>query len=143
MLSNRSVPPCTVIPVLFYPDVTEAADWLCAAFGFTVRLRIGNHRIQLRVSSGNEARSDDGYLVIAEGNAVVDIAHLVMIRVPDAHQHCERARQHGADILVTPTDHVYGERQYQARDYAGHRWTFTQSIADVAPEQWGGTAVDL
>ena len=143
MLSNRSVPPCTVIPVLFYPDVTEAADWLCAAFGFTVRLRIGNHRIQLRVSSGNEARSDDGYPVIAEGNAVVDIAHLVMIRVPDAHQHCERARQHGADILVTPTDHVYGERQYQARDYAGHRWTFTQSIADVAPEQWGGTAVDL
>jgi hypothetical protein len=21
---------------------------------------------------------------------------------------------------------------------AGHRWTFSQSIADVAPEEWGG-----
>jgi uncharacterized glyoxalase superfamily protein PhnB len=47
MLSNRSAPPCTVIPVLSYPDVNAAADWLCNAFGFTVRLRIGNHRIQL------------------------------------------------------------------------------------------------
>jgi hypothetical protein len=34
----------------------------------------------------------------------------------------------------------YGERQYTAEDLAGHRWTFTQAIADVAPEDWGGTS---
>lgn len=41
--TNRSVPAATVIPVLAYPDVVEATDWLCNAFGFTVRLRIGDH----------------------------------------------------------------------------------------------------
>jgi hypothetical protein len=30
------------------------------------------------------------------------------------------------------------ERQYTAEDLGGHRWTFAQSIADVAPEEWGG-----
>jgi hypothetical protein len=34
--------------VLSYPDVGVAADWLCKAFGFTIRLRIANHRIQLK-----------------------------------------------------------------------------------------------
>ena len=41
MLSNRSIPLATVIPVLAYTDVNRAAAWLCDAFGFTVRLRIG------------------------------------------------------------------------------------------------------
>jgi hypothetical protein len=29
------------------------------------------------------------------------------------------------------------ERQYTVEDSRGHRWTFSQSIADVAPEAWG------
>ena len=135
MLANRSVPPCTVIPVLIYPDPSVAADWLCAAFGFTVRLRIANHRIQMR--AGN------GCITIAEGNVTPNNSHIVQIRIEDATAHCERARQHGARILTEPVDHVYGERQYNAEDFAGHRWDFTQTIADVAPEQWGGTPVDL
>jgi uncharacterized glyoxalase superfamily protein PhnB len=135
MRSNRSVPPCTVIPVLIYPDPSVAADWLCAAFGFTVRLRIANHRIQMR--AGN------GCITIAEGNVTPNNSHIVQIRIEDANAHCERARQHGARILTEPVDHVYGERQYNAEDFAGHRWDFTQTIADVAPEQWGGTPVDL
>jgi uncharacterized glyoxalase superfamily protein PhnB len=133
MLSNRSVPPCTVIPVLSYPDVGVAADWLCKTFGFTVRLRIGDHRIQLNAG--------DGCLIVAEGSVPVDSAHLIMVRVPDANSHHQRVRQHGARILNPPTDYPYGERQYNVQDFAGHRWTFTQSIADVAPEQWGGTSV--
>jgi uncharacterized glyoxalase superfamily protein PhnB len=31
----------------------------------------------------------------------------------------------------------FGERQYVAQDPGGHRWTFTESVADVAPEEWG------
>jgi uncharacterized glyoxalase superfamily protein PhnB len=135
MLANRSVPPCTVIPVLIYPDPGIAADWLCAAFGFTVRLRIANHRIQMR--AGN------GCITIAEGNVTPNNSHIIQIRIEDAMAHCERARQHGARILTEPVDHMYGERQYNAEDFAGHRWDFTQTIADVDPEDWGGTPVDL
>src|ERR1700744_3582519 len=111
MRYNRSVPPCTVIPNLIYPDPSFAAEWLSRTFGFTVRLRIANHRIQ--------------------------------IRVEDALAHCERARQNGAIILTEPTDHMYGERQYNAQDFYGHLWDFTETIADVAPETWGGVSVNL
>lgn len=135
MLANRSVPPCTVIPVLYYPDHVAAADWLCAAFGFTIRLRSDNHRIQLNVG--------DGCLVVAQGNAPPNNAHLIMVRVEDAFAHCDRAGQNGARILAFPTNYPFGERQYNAEDFAGHRWTFTQSIADTHPEQWGGAPVNL
>lgn len=55
-----------------------------------------------------------------------------MTRAP----HCERARGHGARILMEPTDFEYGERQYTAEDPAGHQWTFSETLADVAPEEW-------
>ncbi len=135
MLFNRSVPPCAVIPVLIYPDPGAAADWLSAAFGFTVRLRIANHRIQMRAGGG--------CITIAEGNVVPNNSHITQIRIEDANAHCERARQHGARILTEPVDHMYGERQYNAEDFAGHRWDFTQTIADVDPKDWGGTLVNL
>jgi hypothetical protein len=27
------------------------------------------------------------------------------------------------------------------RDPAGHLWIFTQSVADIAPETWGGVTI--
>jgi uncharacterized glyoxalase superfamily protein PhnB len=135
MLSNRSVPPCTVIPVLYYPNPGVAAEWLSKAFGFTIRLRIANHRIQMRVG--------EGCVTVAEGSVAPERSHVTQVRVEDAAAHCARARQHGAIILTEPTDHVYGERQYNAQDFFGHRWDFTETLADVAPEEWGGTPVNL
>jgi uncharacterized glyoxalase superfamily protein PhnB len=140
MLSNRSIPGAIVIPVLSYPDVNQAAAWLCDAFGFSVRLRIGNHRIQLNV--GDEA------VIVREmrpneANADLGIGHGLMVRVEDADAHCKQARDHGARITEEPTTHPYGERQYNAVDLAGHSWTFSQSVADVHPQQWGGTAEQL
>jgi uncharacterized glyoxalase superfamily protein PhnB len=133
MLANRSIPRCTVIPELGYPDIGEAIDWLCDAFGFTLRLRIANHRAQLNVG--------DGAVVLTEasGGEGCVLAHSVMVRVEDADRHHERASERGARILRPPADCPYGERQYTAQDLGGHCWTFTQSIADVDPRDWGGT----
>ena len=135
MRYNRSVPPCPVIPVLCYPDPGAAADWLGRAFGFTVRLRIANHRIQMRAG--------EGCFTIAEGRAVPNRSCGVQVRVEDTLGHCERARMAGAKILTEPVEHDYGERQYNAEDFYGHRWDFTETIADVEPESWGGVSVEL
>ena len=59
-----------------------------------------------------------------------------MVRVDDASGHGERARARGATIVSEPQDYPYGERQYTAEDLGGHHWTFSESIADVAPEEW-------
>ena len=138
MKPNRSIPSATVVPVLIYPDVRAAVAWLEAAFGFRERVKIGeDHRAQMRVG--------DGAMIVA------DVRHdrrpprpgestsSVLVRVEDARAHCERARAHGATILMEPTDFEYGERQYAAADPWGHEWTFSETLEDVDPADWGGT----
>jgi uncharacterized glyoxalase superfamily protein PhnB len=136
--NNRSIPSTTVIPVLIYPDVREAVAWLEAAFGFVERLKIGeNHRSQLNVPGGGAViAADVRYDRIPPRPG--ESTHSVVVRIDDANAHCERARAHGAEILEEPTDHEYGERQYLAADLAGHRWTFSETLADVDPASWGG-----
>ena len=141
MLHNRSIPQATVIPVLAYPDAPEAAAWLCNVFGFTVRLRVDTHRVQLNVG-------DNGAVIVREPrphehNTPLGLGHNITVRVENADTHCTHARAHGARILNEPTTHPYGERQYVAEDPAGHQWTFSQSMADLHPETWGGTAGHL
>src|SRR5919109_1513134 len=68
--------------------------------------------------------------------------HSVLVRVEDARAHCERARAHGARILMEPTDFEYGERQYNAADPWAHQWTFSETLEDVDPASWGGELVE-
>src|SRR5262249_51738139 len=48
---------------------------------------------------------------------------------------------HGAGIVTGPTDFEYGERGYTAHGFAGHEWTFSETLADVGPADWGGQLV--
>lgn len=126
---NRSMPPSVIIPELSYLDVREAVDWLCRTFGFKERLRIGNHRAQLSFGEGS-------LVVTQRGEA--DASFSVMVRVTDIDNHHEHARQAGAQIISPLSDYPYGERQYTVKDPGGHRWTFSETIADIDPKTWGG-----
>ncbi len=141
MKSNRSIPRATVVPILIYPDVREAVAWLGEAFGFVERVQIGEaHRSQLSVG--------DGAVIVGDVRnerrppRPGEVTHSVLVRVEDVRAHCEHARAHGARVVMEPVDFEYGERQYTAEDPAGHQWTFSETLADVAPEQWGGITRD-
>ena len=139
MIANRSAPPATVTPVLTYPDVAAAVEWLTSVFGFVEHVRIGDHRAQLGVGDAAMIVADAGYGRVApEGEGVT---HSVVVRVADVDAHHAHSRDLGADIVSEPADQVFGERQYSVADLAGHRWTFTQAVADPAPEDWGGVTV--
>jgi uncharacterized glyoxalase superfamily protein PhnB len=143
LIANRSVPQATIVPVLAYPDVREAVEWLCRVFGFAERLRIGEHRSQLRYG--------DAGVIVAEyvlkedrprGAAAPGYgSHQIRVRVADVQAHHDHAVAEGAQILQELVEHVFGEREYVALDIGGHRWTFAQSMADVAPDAWGGTGI--
>lgn len=135
MLANRSMPRSTVLPELAYPSIGEAINRLCEAFGFTVRIRMGDHRAQLNVG--------DGAVILIEVDGNVLQKASVMVRVEDVDTHCEHARRSGVKILRPPADYPYGERQYNVEDFAGHHWCFSQSIADVDPRDWGGAPGQL
>ena len=128
------MPPGPVIPELPYADVPAAAQWLCKTFGFVERLRIGSHRIQVLVGAGSVV------VVEAEPNAA-NAGSRVMVPVSDVDAHYAAARAAGAKVSGEPTTYPFGERQYSAIDIGGHRWTFTQSVADSDPASWGGELV--
>jgi uncharacterized glyoxalase superfamily protein PhnB len=140
------MPPGVIIPELAYVDVREAAAWLCRAFGFEERLRIGNHRAQLAFGEGSMIVTAQGAAPGASPDEAAAsrsmptgvTSHSVMVRVADVEGHYEQARQAGARIISPPADYPFGERQYTAEDLGGHRWTFSQTMADVDPESWGG-----
>jgi uncharacterized glyoxalase superfamily protein PhnB len=133
MNSNRSMPPSDVIPELPYSDVREAVNWLCRAFGFQERLQIGDHRSQLVFGGGSIVVTKRG------GGASSSV---VMVRVEDADEHYAKSKEAGAKIVSPPADYPYGERQYTAEDIGGHIWTFSQTIADIDPQSWGGILFD-
>jgi uncharacterized glyoxalase superfamily protein PhnB len=147
MLPNRSMPESTVIPVLVYEDVPEAIEWLCDTFGFSVRWRAGNQGAQLAVGGGAVVVSGRRILPAADSADPTVlrpprrgvVSHSITVRVEDLDSHYAQARRGGARILRSPEDFPYGERQYSVEDLEGHHWTFSQSIADVAPEEWGAT----
>ncbi len=128
------MPPSTVIPELVYEDVGEAIAWLCEKFGFQVRWQAGDHRAQLWLNGGT--------VVVTEPRTsrALPGPQSLLVRVPDVRAHYQRAYERGAKILEEPREFSYGERQYVVEDLGGHHWGFSQSIADVAPEQWGGAS---
>ena len=94
---------------------------------------MGNHRAQLNVEG-------EGAIVLIEEGSSLSSRTSIMVRVEDVDAHFERASRNGGRIIREPADYPYGERQYNVEDFAGHQWCFSQSIADVDPKEWGGTA---
>jgi len=147
MIHNRSAPVGAVAPRLVYEDPAAAIEWLCRAFGFAERYRYGR-----------DGTVEGALLAVGEGGVMIsgprvghgsaerfefrpprpdESSHSLVVQVEDVDRHHEQARLSGARILLSPTTYPFGERQYTAQDFAGRLWTFSQSVADVAPEEWG------
>ncbi len=130
---------------VYYQDASRMIDWLCQAFGFSVRLKV----------EGEGGRIEHSELVLADGlimvgeelfgpgrrfetdrrsplNAGCNTQGL-MVYVDDVDVHCAQARLAGARIVAEPELHDYGaeywaDRSYGAIDPEGHLWWFTQRV---------------
>ncbi|MGW0363605.1 VOC family protein [Streptomyces sp. NPDC002990] len=119
----------SICPTLVYRDAKAAIKLLTEAFGFN----------QVAVYE-----AENGAVVHAElayGNGVVMLGSKgtggvfdkamkdagpsgVYVVVEDVDAHHRRAVEHGAEILMEPTDQDYGSRDYMARDGEGNIWSF-------------------
>ncbi|HYR90342.1 MAG TPA: VOC family protein [Terriglobia bacterium] len=134
---------------VFYDDAGKAIDWLCAAFGFEVRLKV----------EGEGGRIEHSELTFGEGLIMVGSAggkserpvpvpcrspralggantQALCVYVDEVDAHCGRARAAGAKIMEEPATQDYGEqypshRTYRAEDPEGHQWWFMQHIRDA------------
>jgi len=153
MILNRSAPGGDIVPSLIYTDIAKAVDWLCDVFGFIERLRVTNQdgkvgHAQLAIGKGgvilSAARIGQGFANSPDSADLRpprsnEVSQTLSVRVEDVDRHYEHAKQQGARILSPPQTCPFGERQYTAEDLEGHRWTFSQSVADVNPKDWGAT----
>ena len=139
MITNRSAPAATIVPILVYEDVGKALEFLTRAFGFKERLRAewggAISHAQMDIGGGSIMMGKQGGPFKApQGDTVSQYAH---VAVDDVEQHFARAKAAGATILKEPEDMPFGVRQYTAKDIGGHWWTFSQNIKDVDPTEWG------
>ncbi|WP_419164319.1 VOC family protein [Candidatus Palauibacter sp.] len=132
-----------IAPAVFYDDAAAAIDWLTAAFGFEVQVRVENEQGQIVHS---QLVVNGGLIMVGQAGLSPDRTYLrspqavegantqaLAVFVDDADAHCERARAAGAVIVAEPTTQDYGEdywseRGYQARDLEGHHWWFMQRL---------------
>jgi uncharacterized glyoxalase superfamily protein PhnB len=130
------------IPSLVYKDKRAALEWLESAFGFEASEVLTD-------AKGNIAHAEmshgDGIVMIGDEwtdwtRSPVSLGgkntQRVHVRIEHGiDEHCARARQAGAKIVMEPTDQFYGERSYIAADLDGHHWTFSQPVRYVSKEE--------
>jgi uncharacterized glyoxalase superfamily protein PhnB len=135
MIRNRSVPSDTVLPHILYRDVAEAVDWLTRTFGFSEHYRYGDP------VSGAQIYLGDAYIMLKRAAAGPAGGHLLTVFVEDVAAHYANSKSAGACIVEELNETCYGERQYAAEDFAGHRWLFSQHIYDFSPTEWGASLI--
>lgn len=141
MSSTTSSRP-SFIPSLAYKDNRAALAWLERAFGFEpseVLTDAEGNIVHAEMSYG------DGVVMIGSewadwtrspaslGGKNTQRVHVRIERGID--EHCARARQAGAKIVMEPADQFYGDRTYIATDLEGHYWTFAQPVRDMSRQE--------
>jgi uncharacterized glyoxalase superfamily protein PhnB len=136
---------------VFYDDAAKAINWLCAAFGFEVRLKIEGEGGRIEHS---ELTFGEGLIMVGSSGGKSDRpvpfpcrsprslgganTQSLCVCVDDVDAHCERARAAGAKIVEAPATQDYGEdywsdRTYRAEDLEGHQWWFMQRVREPKP----------
>ena len=136
-----------ITAAVFYDDAAKAIDWLCAAFGFEVRLKVegeggriehseltfGEGVIMVASTGGKSQRPRQCKSPRALGGANTQ---MFCIWVDAIDEHCQTARAAGAKIVEEPATQDYGEenpsdRTYRAEDPEGHQWVFMHRVRDA------------
>ena len=127
-----------------YQDAQKAIDWLCAAFGFQVRIQVPGENGKIMHA---ELTYGDGVIMVADPNdhhAGAEIrkppsavgganTQCLFAYVDDVQAHHDRAKAAGARVVEELRENDYGpdywtDRSYQCVDLGGHHWWFAQRI---------------
>ena len=133
---------------VFYDDAAKAIDWLCATFGFEVRLKVegeggriehselvfGDGLIMVGSTGGKSARPEPLPCKSPRDVGGVNTQSLCVI-VDDVDAHHAHSLAAGAKIVDPPTTNDYGDdyradRSYRAIDPEGHSWWFMTRVRE-------------
>jgi uncharacterized glyoxalase superfamily protein PhnB len=130
----------SIYPTLLYKDAKAAIRQLTEAFGFTELSVYESDENGADVVMHAELVQGNGAIMVgSKGRGGVFDAAMkdagttgVYVVVDDVDAHHRRAVEHGAEILMPPTDQDYGSRDYMARDLEGNVWSFGTYAPEIA-----------
>jgi uncharacterized glyoxalase superfamily protein PhnB len=117
-----------IFPALRYQDGPAAVEWLARAFGFEKQMVVPGPEgtiahAQLSFGPGvimlGSAREEPG-----RPNPWATVKQGIYVYVADVDAHYARAKAAGAEIVRDLANTDYGSREYSARDFEGHLWSF-------------------
>jgi uncharacterized glyoxalase superfamily protein PhnB len=119
----------SIYPTLLYTDAKAAIKQLTEALGFT---ELAVYEDEHGLVAHAELVQGNGAVMLGSkgtGSAYDKLMKDagptgVYVVVDDVDAHHRRAVEHGAEILMPPTDQDYGSRDYMARDAEGNIWSF-------------------
>jgi uncharacterized glyoxalase superfamily protein PhnB len=110
-----------IFPAFRYDDAPAAMDWLQRAFGFSRHQVVPNPDGTIAHA---ELRLGSGMVMLGTRREGQPPNGSVYVAIDDVDNHCTRAREAGATIVMEPYDTDYGSREYAARDLEGNHWSF-------------------
>ena len=131
---------------LTYRDAAAMIEWLCDAFGFSLRLKVEGDAGRVVHSEltygdgvimvgGEESGAGARWNVDRRSPASIGGCNTqgLMVYVDDIEAHCAHARAKGAKVVDEISIHDYGDdywadKSYGALDPEGHLWWFTQRL---------------
>lgn len=127
----------SVYPVLRYRDPSNAVQFLAFAFGAR---KVTEERDEEGKVVHAELRLGDGVILVTKAEdtlmSPLDLPGLnssLYVYVDDVDDHCELAKEGGANVVAEPEETEYGSREYTVVDLEGHIWTFGSYRPGVAP----------
>ena len=127
----------SIIPSILYKDATVAIEWLCNAFGFEkhlivpgedgtivhAQLTLGD--VMIMISSAQ--RQSEYTKLIKQPNEIGNFetqSPYIVLAENDMEAHYEKAKAHGAKIVIELKEEDYGGKNYSCYDPEGHLWNF-------------------
>ncbi len=123
-----------IMPVMRYPDIAAAIDWLCATFGFEKHLVVTDEDGEIfyaQLSYGT------GMIMIGSGQNFEldpvlrqpqdiggDETQCCYLVIDDVDAHYARTKAAGAEIVLDIKGGGSGGQGYSCRDPYGHIWNF-------------------
>ena len=131
-------------PRISYLDELAAIEFLTRAFGFRER-----REARMEPEPGDDKWGVLAWLELGDGVVMVGRVEkevhkisspaetdgrftcMINVSVHDIDPHYARAQAEGAQITMEIEDAFYGYRRYEALDLEGHKWHFTEALADI------------
>ena len=136
----------TILPHIYYRNVSDAIAWLTTTFGFEEHYRYGTPGEPL---SGAQMHRENAWIMLAQvrpgSSTPAQTGHRTQsltIFVENVDSHFQNTKSAGATIVEDLHETIYGERQYGVEDLDGHHWLFSRHARDTSPEEWGAIIAD-